>query len=259
MQYYGSTDQGIRRSSNQDAYLLKTSGNLLIATVCDGMGGANGGNVASAIAVETYTKKLAKYITSALSFVYLGDIPEFGEPCEDFPDIRVGDFITKSVDLANAFVYSEAERDPELAGMGTTLTSCVVTPRGVVTCNVGDSRIYYAHDGTITQLTKDHSLVQSLIDEGKITEEEAQNHPKRNIILRALGVDEKIEADIVEYPYTEGFLLLCSEGLSGYYDEDFFLKTLESGRSCQEKTNLLIEYANHCGGADNITAVVIKL
>ena len=143
--------------------------------------------------------------------------------------------------------------------MGTTLTSCVVTPRGIVTCNIGDSRIYYAHNGTITQLTQDHSLVQSLIDEGKITEEEAQTHPKRNIILRALGIDEKIEADIVEYPYTEGFLLLCSDGLSGYYDEDFFLQTLESGRSCQDKTNLLIEYANHCGGADNITAVVIKL
>ncbi len=259
MQYFGSTDQGIRRNSNQDAFLLKTSGNLLIATVCDGMGGANGGNVASSIAVETYSKKLAKYITSALSFVYLGDIPEFGEPCEDFPDIRLSDFITKSVDLANAFVYSEAERDPELAGMGTTLTSCVVTPRGIVTANIGDSRIYYVCNGTITQLTKDHSLVQSLIDEGKITEEEALVHPQRNIILRALGVDEKIEADIVEYPYTEGFLLLCSDGLSGYYDKDFFIKTLESGRSCQEKANLLIEYANFCGGADNITAVVIKL
>ncbi|MBQ3075026.1 MAG: Stp1/IreP family PP2C-type Ser/Thr phosphatase [Clostridia bacterium] len=259
MQYYGSTDQGIRRSNNQDAYLLKTSGNLLIATVCDGMGGANGGNIASSIAVETYTKKLAKYITSALSFVYLGDIPEFGEPCEDFPEIRLGDFITKSVDLANAQVYSEAEKDPELSGMGTTLTSCIVTPRGIVTANIGDSRIYYACDGTIRQLTKDHSLVQSLVDEGKITEEEALSHPQRNIILRALGVDEKIEADIVEYPYREGFLLLCSDGLSGYYDEDFFLQTLESGRSCKEKANLLIEYANHCGGADNITAVVIKL
>ena len=95
MQYYGSTDQGIRRGSNQDAFLLKTSGNLLIATVCDGMGGANGGNVASAIAVETYTKKLAKYITSALSFVYLGDIPEFGEPCEDFPEIPLSELAAK--------------------------------------------------------------------------------------------------------------------------------------------------------------------
>lgn len=259
MQYYGSTDQGIRRSNNQDAFLLKTSGNLLIATVCDGMGGANGGNIASAIAVETYTKKLAKYITSALSFVYLGDIPEFGEPCEDFPDIRLGDFIAKSVDLANASVYSASEQDPELSGMGTTLTSAIVTPRGVVTANIGDSRIYYACDGKIVQLTKDHSLVQSWIDEGKLTPEEAQTHPKRNIILRALGVDEKIEADIAEFPYTEGFLLLCSDGLSGYYDEDFFLQTLESSRSCKDKANLLIEYANHCGGADNITAVVIKL
>lgn len=259
MHYFGSTDQGIRRSSNQDAFLLKIAGNILVATVCDGMGGANGGNVASSIAVETYTKKLAKYISSALSFVFLGDIPEFGEKCENFPDIPLGDFISKSIDVANAEVYSKAESTPSLSGMGTTLTSCVITPKSVVTANIGDSRIYYANDGKITQLTKDHSLVQNLIDQGKITETEALTHPNRNIILRALGVDEKIEADICQFPYTEGFLLLCSDGLSGYYDEDFFLKTLESSRSCKEKANVLIEYANHCGGADNITAVVIKL
>lgn len=259
MDFFGSTDRGIRRSNNQDAFQLKTSGNLLIATVCDGMGGCNGGNVASSLAVETYTKKLAKYITSALSFVFLGDIPEFGSPCEHFPEIRLGDFITKSVDVANALVYSEAEKDPSLSGMGTTLTSCVVTPCGIVTANIGDSRIYYANDGKITQLTKDHSLVQELVDKGKITEEEALTHPNRNIITRALGTDETIKADIAEYPYREGFLLLCSDGLSGYYDEDFFLQTLESGRSCEEKAKLLIDYANNCGGADNITAVVIKL
>ncbi len=259
MQYFGSTDQGIRRSSNQDAFLLKVAGNLLVATVCDGMGGANGGGIASSIAVETYTKKLSKYIMSALSFLYLGDIPEFGTPCKEFPELRLGDFIEKSVDLANANVYSEAEKNPSLSGMGTTLTSCVITPKGIVTANIGDSRIYYANDGKITQLTKDHSLVQSLVDEGKITEEEALTHPNRNIILRALGVDEKVEADIAEYPYTQGHLLLCSDGLSGYFDEDFFLQTLESNRSCKEKAALLVEFANHCGGADNITAIVIKL
>ena len=259
MEYYGSTDQGVRRSSNQDAFLIKIAGNLLIATVCDGMGGANGGGVASTLAVEVFTKKLAKYIVSALSFVYLGDVPEFGVPCEDFPELRVSDYIFKSVDLANAEVYSEAERNPSLAGMGTTLTSCVITPKSVVTANIGDSRIYYADQGKITQLTRDHSLVQNLVDEGKITEAQALVHPNRNIILRALGVDEKVEADIVEYPYTQGYLLLCSDGLSSYYDEDFFLQTLESARSCKEKANLLVEYANRCGGADNITAVVIKL
>lgn len=259
MHYYGLTDKGIRRSSNQDAYLLKIAGNLLVATVCDGMGGAKGGGVASSIAVETYTKKLAKYICSALSFVFLGEIPEFGQRCENFPEIRLSDFISKSIDLANAEVYSASERDPNLSGMGTTLTSCIITPKGIVTVNIGDSRIYYAGGGTITQLTRDHSLVQSLVDQGKITEEEAMTHPNRNIILRALGVDEKIEADVVEYPYTEGFLLLCSDGLSGYFDEAFFLQTLESDRSCQEKATLLVDYANRCGGADNITAVVIKL
>ena len=259
MQYYGSTDQGIRRSSNQDAFQIKVAGNLLIATVCDGMGGANGGNVASTIAVETYSRMLAHYITSALSFVFMGDIPEFGAPCPDFPEIRLSDFINKSVDLANGKVFTTAEADPALAGMGTTLTSCVITPTGVVTANIGDSRIYYCNNGRIEQLTRDHSLVQSLVDEGRITPEEALTHPNRNIILRALGVDEKVTADVAEHPITEGTLLLCSDGLSGYFDEELFVQTLTSRRSCKEKAELLIDYANRCGGSDNITAVVIKL
>ena len=259
MQYFGSTDQGIRRSSNQDAFQIKIAGNLLVATVCDGMGGANGGNVASSVAVEAYSRMLGRYINSALSFVYLGDIPDFGQPCPDFPEIRLGDFIAKAVDLANGKVYTMAEADPSLAGMGTTLTSCVITPVGVVTANIGDSRIYYVRDEKIEQLTRDHSLVQALVDEGTITPEEALTHPNRNIILRALGVDEKVAADIAEYPLTEGTLLLCSDGLSNYFDETFFVQTLGSGRSCKEKAELLIDYANRCGGADNITAVVIKL
>ena len=259
MEYFGSSDQGIRRSSNQDAFQIKVAGNLLIATVCDGMGGASGGGVASTLGVSTYTKKLSKYINSALSFVYLGDIPEFGEPCENFPELRLRDFVSKSVDLANAEVFSQAERDKSLHGMGTTLTSCIITPCGITTVNIGDSRIYYVKDGSITKLTRDHSLVQSLVDEGKITEKEAQTHPNRNIILRALGVDEKVEADVEEFPYTEGTLLLCSDGLSNYFDEELFLQVLESRRSAKEKVTLLIEYANRCGGADNITAVVIKL
>ena len=259
MEYFGATDQGIRRSNNQDAFLTKIAGNLLVATVCDGMGGVAGGNIASAIGVQTYTKKLCKYINSALSFVFLGEIPEFGVPCEKFPDLRLCDFISKSVDMANAAIYSESEKDPSLQGMGTTLASCVITPTGIVTANIGDSRIYYVRDGVITKLTRDHSLVQSLVDEGKITEKEAQNHPNRNIILRALGVDEKVEADVTFFPYTEGTVLICSDGLSNYFDEDFFLRTLESKRSCEEKASLLIDYANRCGGADNITAVVIKL
>ncbi|MBR2634402.1 MAG: Stp1/IreP family PP2C-type Ser/Thr phosphatase [Clostridia bacterium] len=259
MQYYGSTNQGIRRSNNQDAFRIKIAGNLLLATVCDGMGGANGGNVASAMGIDAFTKKLSKYILSALSFLYLGEIPEFGVPCEHFPDLRLKDFIQKSVFFANREVFAAAEQDKSLSGMGTTLTSCAVTPKGIYTTNIGDSRIYYVKDGSIEKLTKDHSLVQSLIDEGKISEKEAQVHPNRNIILRALGVDEKVEADIEFFPYTSGTLLLCSDGLSNYFDKDFFLKTLESERSCEEQVHLLIDYANECGGADNITAVVIKL
>lgn len=259
MQYFGATDQGLRRSNNQDSYRLDIAGNLLIATVCDGMGGAKGGGVASGLAIETYSKKLAKYIKSALSFLYLGDIPEFGAPCEDFPELRLYDFINKSIDLANATVYNAASRDSQLDGMGTTLTSCVITPTGVVTANIGDSRIYHVKDGNITKLTKDHSLVQNLIDEGRITEKEALTHPNRNIILRAMGVDERVSADITQFDFTDGYLLLCSDGLSNYFDREFFVNTLESTRSCEEKVNLLIDYAKECGGADNITAVVIKL
>ncbi len=259
MQCFGITDCGKRRGSNQDAFRVKIAGNLLIATVCDGMGGANGGNVASTMAVELYTRKLANYISAVLNFVFGGDVPEFGSPCPNFPDIRLYDFINKSVDVANAEVFSKAESDPHLSGMGTTLTSCIVTPDSVVTANIGDSRIYYENEGKIRQLTRDHSLVQSLIDEGKITPKEALNHPNRNIILRALGVDERVSADIATHPFTEGRLLLCSDGLSGYYDEELFIATLESRRSAEEKARLLVSYANGCGGVDNVTAVVINL
>ena len=259
MQCFGLTDRGKRRGSNQDAFSVKIAGNLLIATVCDGMGGANGGNVASSMAVDIYTRKLVKYINSALSFVYLGDIPEYGAVCDHFPEIPLYDFINKSVDVANAEVFSKAESDSRLSGMGTTLTSCIVTPSGVVTANIGDSRIYYENEGEIRLLTKDHSLVQSMVDEGKITPEEAQDHPNRNIILRALGVDERVSADITSFPFTKGRLLLCSDGLSGYYDESFFTATLESRRPAEEKARVLVEYANACGGMDNVTAVVIDL
>lgn len=259
MQCFGITDCGKRRGSNQDAFLMKIAGNLLIATVCDGMGGANGGNVASTMAVDIYTKKLAKYINSALNFVFCGEVPEFGKPCGRFPDIRLHDFINKSVDVANAEVFSKAESDSRLAGMGTTLTSCIITPDSVVTANIGDSRIYYENNGRIRLLTRDHSYVQSLVDEGKITPEEAAVHPNRNIILRALGVDERVSADICTYPYTEGRLLLCSDGLSGYYDEELFIAVLESRRSAEDKARLFVNYANECGGVDNVTAVVINL
>lgn len=259
MQYYGITDQGLKRANNQDAFGIATAGNTLIATVCDGMGGAAGGNIASTMATKVYTEKMSNYINSALDFLYMGNVPEFGKACSDFPDIPYEDFITKSVDMANAAVYEEAEKNDELQGMGTTLTSLIVTPKGVITSNIGDSRIYFVNNSKILKLTKDHSLVQSLIDEGKITEDEAICHPNRNIILKALGVDEKVSADISFYHITSGTLLLCSDGLSNYFEDDFFIKTLESRHSPKYMANLFIEFAKECGGADNITAVVIKL
>jgi len=158
----------------------------------------------------------------------------------------------------NNAVYEKAKQTG-ITRSGTTAAILYFSLDQMYISNIGDSRIYYVNNGTIVKLTRDHSLVQNLLDEGKITEKEALVHPNRNIILRALGVDEKVEADISSFPYTEGTLLLCSDGLSNYFDEDFFVQTLESKRSCKAKANLLIEYANSCGGADNITAVVIKL
>lgn len=210
------------------------------------MGGVDGGNIASETACESFVEKLTDLINSV-----------------DDPSIIDRDiltrFISNSVAKANNEVYREALRVPALKGMGTTLVTCVIKGDMVLVGNVGDSRLYHVTKYSIKQITKDHSYVQTLLDAGKITESEAAAHPNKNIITRAVGVEQSVVCDISAHRPEEGYLLLCSDGLSNYLDKDFFVSTINSRTALNEKCAALIAFANSKGGADNITAVLIKL
>lgn len=210
------------------------------------MGGVDGGNVASEMACESYLEKLSDSINSV------------DDPTLIDRDI-LARFITNSVTKANFEVYRESNRVPALRGMGTTLVTAVIKDGMVLVGNVGDSRLYHVTRYSIKQLTKDHSYVQTLVDMGKITESEAAVHPNKNIITRAVGVDQSVECDIGVHRPEEGYLLLCSDGLSNYMDEKFFIDTVNSHDPLNEKCSNLIRFANSRGGADNVTAVLIKL
>ena len=247
MDYFGVTNVGKRRQSNQDCFALRMVCDYLVAIVCDGMGGANGGKIASEVACETFCDSLC------------ARIEELHAANPDSVPGVLDKLIRNAIDTANDQIYKLALKNRDLAGMGTTLVGCVIHKNKVIIFNIGDSSLYHVRGNRIRKLTRDHSLVQSLIDSGQLTPEEAPYHPNKNIITRVVGVDDHVEADLSRCTISSGYLLLCSDGLSNYLsgpDLAFFLN--EDGET-QEKAELLINYANAKGGADNITAVVIAL
>ena len=247
MEYFGVTDVGKRRQSNQDCFALRMVCGYLVAVVCDGMGGANGGKIASEVACETFCDNLCTRIEEL-----------HNENPTSLPGI-LDKLIRKAIDAANEQIYKLAFKNHDLAGMGTTLVGCVIHGNKVILFNIGDSSLFHVRGNKIRKLTRDHSLVQTLIDSGELTPGEALRHPNKNIITRVVGVDEHVEADLSRCTINSGYLLLCSDGLSNYLtgpDLAFFLN--EEGET-REKAELLINYANAKGGADNITAIVISL
>ncbi len=240
MRVFSKTDIGSVRQTNQDAYYTSMIGNdTCFAVVCDGMGGASAGNVASEMAVNT----IERYVTRA----YSGEM-SFDERSQ---------LLQNAVLSANIEVFEAAKRNPALSGMGTTVVTAIASPAGVTVCHVGDSRAYMVADGII-QLTRDHSVVQNLVESGELTPEEAQSHPKKNIITRALGVEENVLSDCVTAPFPEnGKLLLCTDGLTNYASEEYINETL-SAEKPENAAELLCNEAVRGGGGDNITAVVIS-
>ncbi len=227
MKMYGATDKGLVRATNQDSFYIDKQGKW--AVVADGMGGHNGGETASAMTVEEIKKSMSQGIG-----------------------------LKEAIENANTIVYKRATENPELLGMGTTAVLCEVLNDRVNIAYAGDSRAYLFRDGALRQLTKDHSIVQQLIDSGTITKEQAKYHPQRNLITRAVGTEMTIEVDTVTEEFTDGdSLLICSDGLSSYVDENEILNILKTGRS-SEIILSLIDAANNAGGKDNITAVLIR-
>lgn len=240
MKIVAKTDKGLIRSSNQDAYAVgELPGEVAWAVVCDGMGGEAGGNIASALAVKVISEK----ITSAYN--------------EKMRDASIKNLLDSAISAANIEVYDMAYSRPDLQGMGTTVVAVIVRDKTVFIAHAGDSRAYIVNGDIIQQITTDHSLVQNLVDRGEITAEQAQHHPKKNLITRAVGVEKRIDIDFSEIDLNDNeTLILCTDGLSNYVSNNEMIDDIKDGQY-YAFADRLVKRANKNGGGDNITVVAI--
>ncbi len=246
MNVFGMTDIGLERDSNQDAYHTEQlPDGSVIAIVCDGMGGVNGGNIASEIACDTIVRCVKQASDKFDSF-----------SCEDFNQLLV-----RAVHDANSEIYMRSMEQKEFFGMGTTAVAAVIHGTSAHISHVGDSRAYVYKNGDLTQITTDHSFVQELISRGEITETEARTHPQKNLITRAVGIGKKLEVDSNEVELSSGdIMLFCSDGLTNMCTDSEIKRVLEHSESeVSVSCKRLIQLANEYGGADNITAVLVRI
>ena len=239
METWGITHRGAVRQQNQDAFASqRLEDGRIIALVCDGMGGARAGNVASTMAVDLFMRR----------FLEQKDEPNDQERMQ------------VSAALANQEVFQRAADDPNCAGMGTTLVAALAGPGEAVILNEGDSRAYHINQEGIVLVTRDHSLVEDMVERGELTREEARNHPHKNLITRALGAEPVLLADCFRQTMAPGdCLLLCSDGLSNVVTEQEMLYEVihggEAGTCCQR----LLDIALHRGAPDNVTVVLLQM
>lgn len=257
MLFYGTTDIGRRRTVNQDNFIIKKySPDVAVAVVCDGMGGARGGGVASSLAASAFME----LIDSEQQMLIDG----YGDADADE---RISDMLQLAVAAANRAVYDGGEASVELSGMGTTLVSTLITPRRIYAVNVGDSRMYLFSGGNLTQITRDHSYVQYLVDIGRMTPRRAKSSGCKNIITRAVGTEISVEADIYTLEHRKdggiSYVLLCTDGLSNMVeprDISAVLKSIDSDKpdTLSRAAERLTSLANERGGIDNITVVILS-
>ena len=236
---YAITDIGQRRQLNQDfIYLSETPiGNLPnVFIVADGMGGHNAGDYAARYAVETV-------------------VEEIGTSFEKNP-VRI---MGRAIDKANAMIRQKAREDIALNGMGTTMVIATCMGSSLEVANVGDSRLYVVHQDKIEQITQDHSLVEEMVRMGGIDRASARNHPDKNIITRAIGARDYVEADFFNLELQTGdMVLLCSDGLTNMIEDEIIYRILTNGESLKDRVEELVETANQNGGKDNISVIVIE-
>lgn len=236
-----STDIGIVREENQDSVFVHAfddySGVFIVA---DGMGGYEGGKLASSKAVETIFDVIQKKWTPSMT------------------DKQILELLKKSVKSANKEIFDIAVQNPQLYGMGTTVVVCIIKNEMLYTANVGDSRCYVCNKRELVQITKDHSLVYDLISRGLITKEEARNHPQRNVITRAVGSEEDVTVDVFATQlFNKDVVMLCSDGLHSMVSENDIKTILK--RYSTNAANKLIKSANENGGLDNISVITVKI
>ena len=240
MEIFKKVDKGIVRPTNQDAAeTIMLSDNVAFGIVCDGMGGANGGDIASNRATEIICEYVRQSYTPGMN------------------NEAIVKLLKNAIDSANYEVFDCSQREPSLHGMGTTVVAAIVTGDYAVICHIGDSRAYLIND-TIVQLTTDHSIVQSLLESGKISATEAKTFPDKNVITRALGVEENIVIDHSVVHLSAGdVIMLCTDGLSNYVDSSQIFNTFNT-ESTDNVADKLIDMANAAGGGDNISVVIIS-
>lgn len=241
MQVEFRTDRGRIRQHNEDnGGVFQNKNGISIVIVADGMGGHQAGDIASEMAVHTLSEAWQQ--TDSLFTVQ-----------------EIEQWLKTHIELANQRILERAQREIDLKGMGTTLVAAIVIDSQLVVANIGDSRGYLFQNNKLTQLTEDHSLVHELMRKGEITAEDAFNHPRKNILLRALGVEKDVVTDTFVFPIqTSDILLLCSDGLTNMLSEQEIEAILASGRTLAEKANIFIAKANDKGGEDNITVLLAK-
>ena len=228
---YAASDTGRQRSANEDSYFARAP----VFVVADGMGGAQAGEVASQVAAEAF---------------------EPGNTRDEGPEA----YLRGVAESANARIHELSQEDSSRSGMGTTLTAVLVSGDEISIAHVGDSRAYLWRDGELKRLTSDHSLVEELRRQGRLTESQAAEHPQRSIITRALGPEPNVEVDTMSYPARPGdVFLLCSDGLTTMLPEERIAQLLEQNRDLRAAGKALIREANEAGGRDNITAVAFRL
>ena len=243
MQYWASTDLGAVRAQNQDTYRVeKLDKNTLLCVVCDGMGGAKAGNVASTLAAETFTKEVKRAWSSDLS----GD--------------RLEQILRGAVKLANFTVYDQAQQVEDYSGMGTTLVAALIRGKKASIVNVGDSRAYFITNDGIRQITTDHSLVQMMIARGELTPEKAKRYPGKNLITRAIGTEEQVECDVFNLDVgKDSYVLLCTDGLSNLMDDQEILFEIAHSQNRGDCCERLLDIAKKRGAPDNVTSVLVAL
>ncbi len=240
MQFTSLTDTGKIRFNNEDYCTATKVEGYTVLILSDGMGGANCGEVASSVAVSTVLESFTPEVMKKLS---LPEIPKF---------------LKTSIKKTNKLLFELSFSEENYRGMGATLEVCLIKDDTLYIAHIGDSRVYcISPTNEIMQLTKDHSLVESMIDSGEISREEALSHPQKHIITRAIGTVRDIEADIICHPLSTGdTVLLCSDGLTNMLSDTDILNILTSDASLEDRAQELIKKANDAGGTDNISVVL---
>lgn len=243
MQSWGLTDPGCVRTQNQDSYQIEQlDRHSMLCVVCDGMGGAKSGNIASTLAVDVFVQEVKRSWTSNLD------------------QEKLEQMLRGAVKLANFTVYDQAAQFEEFEGMGTTLAAVLIRGREITVVNVGDSRVYKVDKNGIQMLTKDHSLVQMMVDRGDLAPEMARSYPGKNYITRAIGTETVVECDLYRNKVEKGdYLLLCSDGLSNMMDDQEILFEVVHGVNKQQCCQRLLDIAKNRGAPDNVTSVLVQI